>query len=100
MAAVSPEELEVLLEDALLLHDDEAVSALFEDRGVLVTGPGCTTGRAEAAKVLSERDFFASTCSVTLLHDIAVVVGDNTVNVSCRGPDRKWRLVVVILMPT
>jgi hypothetical protein len=99
MAAVSPEELEILLEDALLLHDAAAVAALFEDRGVLVTGPGSITGRTQAADALAEYDFIASPRSVTLLHDIAVVVGDHTVNISCRGTDRRWRLVVAIMMP-
>jgi len=40
VAAHSPEELEVLLEDALVLHDDAAVTALFEDSGVLVDRSG------------------------------------------------------------
>lgn len=99
MAAASPEELETLLEDALLLHDHTAVAALFEDRGVLVAGPGCVRGRAEAAEVLVRHDYVASVRSVTVVRGVAVVVGDQTVNVSCRGPDRSWRLTAVIMMP-
>lgn len=60
MAAASPEELETLLEDALLLHDDAAVAALFEDRGVLVAGAGCVRNRHRAAEVLLQRDYVAS----------------------------------------
>jgi hypothetical protein len=99
VAAASPEELETLLEDALLLDDDGAVADLFEDRGVLVPGPGRVRGRAHAAEVLSPHDFAASARSVTVVRDVAVVVGDHTVNVSCRGLDRSWRLVVAIVMP-
>jgi hypothetical protein len=42
----SPEELETLLEDALLLHEGAAVAALFEDRDVLVSGAGCVISRS------------------------------------------------------
>jgi hypothetical protein len=99
MTAGSPEELEILLEDALLLHDATAVAALFDDRGVLVTGPGSVLGPADAANALAEHTFVASPHSATLVGDIAVVVGDRTVNISCRGTDRRWRLVVAIVMP-
>ena len=99
MAAASPEELETILEDALLLHDDAAVAALFEDRGVLVAGAGCVRNRHRAAEVLLQRDYVASAHLVTVVRDIAVVFGDHTVNVSCRGPDRSWRLAVAIVMP-
>ena len=99
MAGVSPEELEMLLEDALLLHDTTAVAALFEDRGVLVTEFGAVTARDQAADVLAEHDFVASTRSVSVLDDIAVVVGDHTVNISYRGVDKRWRLVVAVVLP-
>ena len=100
MAAVSPEELETLLEDALLLYDARAVAALFEDRGVLVTKVGAVAARDQAADVLAEYDFVASMRSVSVLGDIAVVVGDHTVNISHRGIDRRWRLVVAVVLPT
>ena len=100
MAGVSPEELEALLEDALLLHDAEAVAALFENRGVLVTELGVVAAREQAADVLAERDFVASTRSVSVLDDIAVVVGEHTVNISCRGIDKRWRLVVAVMLAT
>ncbi|MDQ1626517.1 MAG: hypothetical protein QOI54_261 [Actinomycetota bacterium] len=100
MTASSPEELEILLEDALILHDAAAVAALFEDRGILVTVPGSVVGPAQVANALEEHTFVASPHSATLVGDIAVVVGDHhTVNISCRGTDRRWRLVVAIVMP-
>jgi hypothetical protein len=87
----------MLLEDALLLHDATALAALFDDRGVLVTGPGSVTRPANAADALAEHTFVASPHSATLVGDIAVVVGDHTVNISCRGTDRRWRLLVVAI---
>jgi hypothetical protein len=99
MTASSPEELEILLEDALIMHDAAAVAALFEDRGVLVTVPGSVVGPAQAAIALEEHTFVASPHSATLVGDIAVVVGDHTVNISSRGTDRRWRLVVAIVVP-
>ena len=99
MAAASPEELETLLEDALLLHDGAAVAALFEDRGVLVARAGCVRNRNRAAEVLMQQDYVASARLITVVRDIAVVFGDHTINVSCRGPDRNWQLAVAILMP-
>lgn len=97
MAAASPEELETLLEDALLLRDEAAVAALFEEGGVLVAGAGCVRSRDRAAEVLLQHDYVASARVVTVVRDIAVVVGDHTVNVSCRGPDKSWRLAATIV---
>jgi hypothetical protein len=98
VAAGSPEELETLLEDALLLQDHEAVTALFEDRGVVVSGPGCVSGRTQAAGLLAGRDFVASSGTATVIRGVAVVVGEHAVNLSRRGPDGQWRLVAAILI--
>lgn len=100
MTASSPEELETLLEDALLLHDEVAVAALFEDRGVLVTASSCLNGRIHAAAVLAERNYVAAAHSLTVVRDVAVAVGDQAVNVSYRGPDQRWRLAVTVLKPS
>jgi len=97
VAAASPEELETLLEDALLLQDDAAVAALFVDSCVLVAEHGCVRERTEAAEFLLRHEFIAGARSVTVVRDVAVVVGDHTVNVSCRGVDRRWRLVATVL---
>ena len=48
----TPEELETLLEDALLMRDAEALTPLFEDAGVLVAGrrPQLLRGPREIAR--------------------------------------------------
>ncbi len=98
--ASSPEELETLLEDAVLLQDDRAVADLFESNGVVVRVPSRVTGRSRAGSVLVREGFVASVRSVTVVHDVAVVVGQRTVNVSGRRPDHTWRLLATVVMPS
>jgi len=97
MVAQSPEELEILLEDALVLHDDAAVAALFEESGVLVERSGCVRGRNQVAYLLAQQDYLAAPCSVTVVSNVAIVVGPQTVNISCRDPREGWRLVATII---
>jgi hypothetical protein len=94
--AGSPEELEVLLEDALILQDDAAIASLYDERGVVIHGSGCVP-RHDALRLLSPLQFLALPRSVTVVRDVAVVVGDHTVNVSCRGHDGGWRYVVTLV---
>ncbi len=98
MSALSPEELETLLEDAVLLGDEAAVAALFDEGAVLITGPRIT-GPEQALAVLAKLGYAASTRTVTVRRDIAVVVGDHAVNVSFRARDGAWRLVAAIVRP-
>jgi hypothetical protein len=98
MFASSPEELETLLEDAVLLGDEAAVAALFDAGAVLVTGPRIT-GPKQALAELAKLEYVATTRTVTVRRDIAVVVGDHAVNVSFRAPDGAWRLVATIVRP-
>jgi hypothetical protein len=98
MFASSPEELETLLEDAVLLGDEAAVAALFDAGAVLVTGPRIT-GPKQALAELARLGYVATTRTVTVRRDIAVVVGDHAVNVSFRAPDGAWRLVAAIVRP-
>lgn len=95
----TPEELDTLLEDALLLQDDHAVTALFEESGVVICWPRDAVGPAQAAALLSQRDYVASTGTATVVRDVAVTVGDHTVNLSRRGRDGSWRLLATIVFP-
>ena len=97
VAAQSPEELEILLEDALVLQDDAAVAALFEEGGVLVERSGCVRGRNQVAYLLAQLHYLAAPRSVTVVNNVAIVVGPQTVNVSCRDPGGGWRLVAAIV---
>lgn len=96
MFASSPEELEMLLEDAVLLGDEAAVGSLFDAGAVLITGPRIA-GPEQALAELSKLGYVASTRTVSVRHDAAVVVGDHAVNVSFRAPDGAWLLVATIV---
>ena len=98
MTASSPEELETLLEDAVLLGDEAAVLSLFDAGAVVITGPR-VTGPEHALAELATLGYVAATRTVTERRDLAVIVGDHTVNVSCRAPDGVWRLVAAIVRP-
>ena len=98
MSASSPEELETLLEDAVLLGDQAAVLSLFEVGAVLITGSR-VTGPEQALAELASLGYVAATRTVTGRREVAVIVGDHAVNVSCRGPDGSWRLVATIVRP-
>jgi hypothetical protein len=98
MSASSPEELETLLEDAVLLGDEAALLALFEAGAVLIIGPR-VTGPERALAELATLEYVAATRTVTERRDLAVIVGDHAVNVSCRAPDGVWRLVAAIVRP-
>ena len=98
MSASSPEELETLLEDAVLLGDQAAVLSLFEVGAVLITGSR-VTGPEQALTELTSLGYVAATRTVTGRREVAVIVGDHAVNVSCRSPDGSWRLVAAIMRP-
>jgi len=96
MFASSPEELETLLEDAVLLGDKAAVASLFDAGAVLITGPRIA-GPEQALAELDKLGYVASTRTVSVRHGAAVLVGEHAVNVSFRTPDGAWRLVATIV---
>jgi hypothetical protein len=98
MSASTPEELETLLEDAVLLGDEAAVAALFDTGAVLINGPRIH-GPEQALAELAKLGYVATTRAVTVRRNLAVVVGDHGVNVSIRAPDGAWRLVAAIVRP-
>lgn len=97
----TPEELETLLEDALLLRDAAAVARLFEDGGTLVAGEGSQAVRGrdailQAASLLCHdgRGYLADPRRVLQTRDIALLIGDGVIHVARRGEDRSWRFAI------
>lgn len=99
MSASSPEELETLLEDGVLLGDEAAVLSLFHADAMIITDAR-VTGPEQALAELAALGYVAATRTVTQRRDVAIIVGDQAVNVSCREPDGAWRLVVTIVRPS
>jgi hypothetical protein len=100
----TPEELETLLEDALLMRDAAALTQLFEDASVLVPGHGQQQIRGpaqiiRAARLLwqQQRGYLAEPRRVFQARDTALLLGDGVINVARRGPDGSWRYAISVL---
>src|ERR687893_450884 len=100
--ARTPEELETLFEDALLLRDHQVLTALFESGAMLVMGDDQPVrgGEAIARAALATRDgigpYIADPRRVLLARTSALVVTDRGINVMHRGDDGAWRYVIVL----
>ncbi|MGD9528411.1 MAG: hypothetical protein AB7V44_16630 [Pseudonocardia sp.] len=98
MDARSPEELETMLEDAVVLGDGRAAARLFASDGVLVARgvPGETRGRAELASVLPRLGYVADPRVVARCDDLALLLGPAAVNVARRGRRDRWRFAISV----
>lgn len=100
MAARTPEELETLLEDSLVLHDAPALAELFAPGAVLAVDEA-QAARSEAipeaalAQWGNGRAYVADPRRVLAARDIALIVTERGVNVARRGSDGSWRYAIV-----
>jgi mannose-6-phosphate isomerase-like protein (cupin superfamily) len=100
--ARTPEELETLFEDALLVRDHQVLTALFESGATLVMSSDepVRGGEAIARAALASRNgigaYVADPRRVLLARDSALVVTDRGVNVMQRGADGAWRYAIVL----
>jgi hypothetical protein len=89
----TPEELETLLEDAVLMADADAVARLFEPDGLLfVEGTACELRCREGIRRAAAGGLFRDGYSGTARHmlqagDTALLLGADVVNVVRRGED-------------
>jgi len=102
--ARTPEELETLLEDAFVLHDQQALAQLFQPGAMLVVGGGlpAARGRRQIARVAdqlwdSERLYLAAPRRVLQVRDTALVLAGRAINVVRRGDDGSWRYAISLL---
>lgn len=101
--ARTPEELEALLEDALVLRDGEALAELFEAGAVLVAGGerpargGEAIVRVALATWAGDRTYVADPRRVVQARDLALIVAERSVNVVRRDSDGAWRYAIVLL---
>ncbi len=101
--ARTPEELETLLEDALVIGDSRALAELFEEGAVLLAGDerpargGEEIARLALATWTDDHTYVADPWRVMQARDIALVVGEQGINVVRRGRDGAWRYAIVLL---
>lgn len=102
--ARTPEELETLLEDTLVLRDPEALAQLFETGAMLALGggPRQARGRREITRVATrawdlKRSYLADPERVLQVRDTALVLGRRAINVARRGGDGSWRYIIALL---
>ena len=103
IGAPTPEELETLLEDALMIRDRAALAALFEDGAIFIAGdqrPG--RGGEEIARLAlatwnGDRTYVADPRQVVQARDVALVVAERGVTVARRGGDGSWRYAIALL---
>ena len=101
--ARTPEELETLFEDTLVIRDREALLDLFEAGAVLVVGDDRPARGGEAIARLAlavwdgDRTYVADPRRVMQARDVALVIAESGVNVARRRRDGTWRYAVVLV---
>jgi hypothetical protein len=100
--ARTPEELETLLEDALLRSDEPMLAALFAPRSTLVTGQDrpahgrCAIVRAAFARWGEASPYLADLHRVVVAGDVALILARHGIHVACRSYDHAWRYAIVL----
>ncbi|HEX6676616.1 MAG TPA: hypothetical protein VF486_16520 [Actinomycetes bacterium] len=104
--ARTPEELETLLEDAFMLHDQQALTHLFHPGAMLVAGGGLpeARGRRQIAQVAaqlwdSRHVYLADPRRILQVRDTALVLAGRATNVVRRAEDGSWRYAISLLDP-
>lgn len=102
--AHTPEELELLLEDAFVTRDAEAVCEMFEEGAVLSADTEQQEARGREkigrlAKALWEGDrtYVAEPQQVVQARSTALVLGGGGISVARRGGDGGWRYAIALL---
>ena len=102
--ARTPEELETLLEDALVIRDHEALAELFEECAMLVADHERTAHGGEEIVRLAmatwagDHTYVADPQRVMQARDIALIVTERGSNVAHRDRDGTWRYAIVLLV--
>jgi len=102
--ARTPEELDVLLEDAFVVRDGAVLGQLFDDGAVFADARGgpLARGGEEIGRALGELwaaggMYVAGPRHVLQARDTALVLGDGAIHVARRGGDGVWRAAIALL---
>ena len=102
--AHTPEELEVLFEDAFITRDRAALAELFEDGAVFAAGDGVhARGGREIARIATtmwncDTTYIADPRRVFQARDTGLVVAEQSINVVRRAGDGVWRFAISFLV--
>ncbi len=97
----TPEELEQLFEDTLVMRDGVALAALFEAGSTLAAGNerpvhgDQESARKDLAFWNDEHPYLADPRQVLVTRDLGLIVGEHGVNVVRRDRDGAWRYAIV-----
>ncbi len=100
--ARTPEELETLFEDTLLIRDGAALVPLFEEAAVLISGDARPArGSEEIARLAlatwgDAHPYLADPWRVIQARDIALIVARQGVNVARRDLNGAWRYAILL----
>lgn len=102
--AATPEDLETLLEDTLVLENREALTQLFEEGALVAAGRGQREARGaeEISRVAGgiwtqENTYLAGLGRVMQARDLALVITPSGVNLLRKGADGFWRYVILVV---
>lgn len=96
----TPEELETLFEDALMIRDREMLVEMFWEGAVLVRGSECLAhGSAEIVRLAlatwhGDHTYVADPKQIIQARDIALIVTERGINVAYRR-ESAWQYVIV-----
>ncbi len=102
-SARTPEELETLFEDALLLRDDVALRELFQEGSALeACDAGTARGGSEIARLAlamwrDDTTYVANPRCVVQVRDLALIIAGQSINVARRDQDGIWRYAIVFV---
>jgi len=96
--AITPEELETLLEDALMVRDRPALEGLFEPGAVVAAG-GLPPTRLVVTLLLHDVPYLAHPRRVLQARETALIVAEHGISVARRGSDARWRYAIALLDP-
>ena len=98
----TPEELDTLVEDALVVRDRARLRSLFCDGAVFASGPRESRGDEAIGRAAVElgaggRTYVAGDGRVLRSRGLALVSSESAARVASRGPDGSWRIAICLL---
>lgn len=101
-SARTPEELESLLEDALILRDSRSLRKLFEPGACLMTSHDPPVRNLDEIVRLAlatwggDHTYVADPHQILVARDLALIIGEQGIHVAHRDRDGAWQYVIVL----